>query len=147
MKNKILLLIILTLIVTGCEKETKSKYDTSNYKLNDIVESTDKIPDSSNNINPIEKPDNNNDEENNKPVTPTCVSKKFTKTFTYAYKTREECITNGASDTARIVNEYQDTTIYSYGCEPIRDECNELWYGVYYNSKDPVTNETIRKNY
>lgn len=58
-----------------------------------------------------------------------CVSKKFKKKYTYAYKTKEECKKQGNYDFNTITDTVDDT-IFSYGCEAIKDDCGDTWYGV-----------------
>ena len=59
----------------------------------------------------------------------TCTSKKFKKKFTYVYKTKEECKKSGNNDFNNITDTIDDT-IFSYGCEAIKDDCGDTWYGV-----------------
>lgn len=58
-----------------------------------------------------------------------CVSKKFKKKFTYAYKTKEECKKQGNNDFNNVTDNVDDS-IFSYGCEAVKDDCGDTWYGV-----------------
>lgn len=58
-----------------------------------------------------------------------CVSKKFKKKFTYAYKTQEECKKQGNNDFNNMTDNIDDS-IFSYGCEAVKDDCGDTWYGV-----------------
>lgn len=154
MHKKILILLIITLALTGCNDSKRKEEDFSNHKLGEITEPTTEQPvtnrnpevNSNNNNDSSNKIDDNDDNNTETPTNPTCVSKKFEKDYTYAYSTRDECIANGSRDTAEV-SETIDENVISYGCEAIKDECGTTWYGVYFNSKDPITDETIRKNY
>lgn len=58
-----------------------------------------------------------------------CVSKKFKKKFTYAYKTKEECKKQGNNDFNNMTDNVDDS-VFSYGCEAVKDDCGDTWYGV-----------------
>lgn len=58
-----------------------------------------------------------------------CVSKKFKKKFTYAYKTKEECKKLGNNDFNNMTDNVDDS-VFSYGCETVKDDCGDTWYGV-----------------
>ncbi len=62
-------------------------------------------------------------------TTSKCVSKKFKKKFTYAYKTQEECKKQGNNDFNNMTDNVDDS-IFSYGCEAVKDDCGDTWYGV-----------------
>lgn len=58
-----------------------------------------------------------------------CVSKKFKKKFTYAYKTKDECKKQGNNDFNNMTDNVDDS-VFSYGCEAVKDDCGDTWYGV-----------------
>ena len=62
-------------------------------------------------------------------TTSKCVSKKFKKKFTYAYKTKDECKKEGNNAFNNITDNVDDS-IFSYGCEEVKDDCGDTWYGV-----------------
>lgn len=62
-------------------------------------------------------------------TTSKCVSKKFKKKFTYAYKTKDECKKEG-NDAFNSITDNVDDSIFSYGCEEVKDDCGDTWYGV-----------------
>lgn len=62
-------------------------------------------------------------------TTSKCVSKKFKKKFTYAYKTKEECKKQGNNDFNNMTDNVDDS-VFSYGCEAVKDDCGDTWYGV-----------------
>ena len=62
-------------------------------------------------------------------TTSKCVSKKFKKKFTYAYKTKEECKKQGNNDFNNMTDNVDDS-VFSYGCETVKDDCGDTWYGV-----------------
>ena len=62
-------------------------------------------------------------------TTSKCVSKKFKKKFTYAYKTKDECKKEGNNAFNNITDNVDDS-IFSYGCEELKDDCGDTWYGV-----------------
>ncbi len=62
-------------------------------------------------------------------TTSKCVSKKFKKKYTYAYKTKDECKKEGNNAFNNITDNVDDS-IFSYGCEEIKDDCGDTWYGV-----------------
>lgn len=152
MKKYTILILLLMLIITGCEDKSSKKEDYSDQKLSEITDTP--IIDEDDNINKIDPEEPVKTETETETETeietevkpPLTCTKVFEKTYTYAYETKEQCIEKGSKD-AQIVSETIDPNITSYGCEAIKDECGQLWYGVYFNTKDPETNETIRKNY
>ena len=62
-------------------------------------------------------------------TTSKCVSKKFKKKFTYAYKTKDECKKEGNNAFNNITDNVDDS-IFSYGCEEVKDDCGDTWYRV-----------------
>ncbi len=62
-------------------------------------------------------------------TTSKCVSKKFKKKFTFAYKTKDECKKEGNNAFNNITDNVDDS-IFSYGCEEVKDDCGDTWYGV-----------------
>lgn len=58
-----------------------------------------------------------------------CVSKKFKKKFTYVYNTKDECKKEG-NNAFNNITDTVDDSIFSYGCEEIKDDCGDTWYGV-----------------
>lgn len=62
-------------------------------------------------------------------TTSKCVSKKFKKKFTYAYKTKDECKKEGNNAFNNITDNVDDS-IFSYGCEEVKDDCGDTWFGV-----------------
>ena len=62
-------------------------------------------------------------------TTSKCVSKKFKKKFTYVYKTKDECKKEGNNAFNNITDNVDDS-IFSYGCEEVKDDCGDTWYGV-----------------
>ena len=62
-------------------------------------------------------------------TTSKCVSKKFKKKYTYAYKTKDECKKEGNNAFNNITDNVDDS-IFSYGCEEVKDDCGDTWYGV-----------------
>ena len=58
-----------------------------------------------------------------------CVSKKFKNKYTYAYKTKDECKKEGNNAFNNITDNVDDS-IFSYGCEEVKDDCGDTWYGV-----------------
>ena len=62
-------------------------------------------------------------------TTSKCVSKKFKKKFTYAYKTKDECKKQGNNDFNNMTDNVDDS-VFSYGCEAVKDDCGDTWYGV-----------------
>lgn len=58
-----------------------------------------------------------------------CVSKKFKKKYTYAYKTKDECKKEGNNAFNNITDNVDDS-VFSYGCEEVKDDCEDTWYGV-----------------
>lgn len=62
-------------------------------------------------------------------TTSKCVRKKFKKKYTYAYKTKDECKKEGNNAFNNITDNVDDS-IFSYGCEEVKDDCGDTWYGV-----------------
>ena len=62
-------------------------------------------------------------------TTSKCVSKKFKKKYTYAYKTKDECKKEG-NNVFNNITDNVDDSIFSYGCEEVKDDCGDTWYGV-----------------
>lgn len=62
-------------------------------------------------------------------TTSKCVSKKFRKKYTYAYKTKDECKKEGNNAFNNLTDNVDDS-IFSYGCEEVKDDCGDTWYGV-----------------
>lgn len=108
MKRNLVLFLILGLMVTGCNEKKE--------EVNDNI-------DNGNTTGEVEN--------NGQTVAPSCTPKKFSQTYTYAYTTKEECISK--ANTFLDVSDNIDSTIFTYGCEEIVDECGTTWYGVYFN--------------
>ena len=77
--------------------------------------------------------------------TNSCISKKFKEKYTYVYQTKEECIHEGyrifEDESASI-----DERIFTFSCDEVIDDCNETWYGIYFNIFDSET-QSIKKLY
>ena len=71
-------------------------------------------------------------EETVTPQQPSCTAKKFDKKYSYAYKTKDECVSKG-NNAFMEVYENVDNTVFTYGCAEIVDDCGDTWYGVYFN--------------
>ncbi len=148
MKKKILLMLLLTLLISGC-KETKQ--EPKQHSLSDIVEeptTTSETPITQ--INPHPETPTVPSTTEVPPVTsekPTnCTPKKFKNTYSYVYETKDKCINEGGNAFI-TVRDNIDSTIFSFGCEAIADECGTKWYGQYFNTKNESTGEIIRKYY
>lgn len=74
---------------------------------------------------------------------PSCTPKKFDKTYSYVYETKDECRVNGYTAFDEVSANIDDT-IFSFGCSEIIDECGTTWYGVYFNK---YSNDTVIKVY
>lgn len=148
MKKKILLLLLLTLLLSGCKV---TKQEPKQHSLSDIVEeptTTSETPITQ--IKPApETPESPSVTETSPTVSekPTnCTPKKFKNTYSYVYETKDKCINEG-SKAFTTVRDTIDSTIFSFGCEAIADDCGTKWYGQYFNTKNDDTGEIIRKYY
>ncbi len=145
-KNKSLELVIASLIDVADQnnKDISKVTVTSNYEF-DKEDLTKKILDNLTSTKSVEIGYNyqkNIDESSlmektsaktttttTEKTTTKCVSKKFKKKFTYAYKTQEECKKQGNNDFNNMTDNVDDS-IFSYGCEAVKDDCGNTWYGV-----------------
>ncbi len=106
MKQKLLILGLFTLVIfpLGCGRKKEE-------------------------VKEEEKPNEVIDRE---PIKDNCVEKKFERPYSYIYSTYDECINNG-NWAFFEVSETKDYEVFAYGCEEIKDECGNTYYGVYYN--------------
>lgn len=81
-----------------------------------------------------------------KPQVPTCTAKKFDNTYSYVYTTKEECNLKG-NDAFTTVSETRDSSIFSYGCKEIVDNCGTTWYGVYFSRWSEIEGQVVRVYY
>lgn len=130
MKKILSILLVMTLILTGCdstkEEEIASNNDLSSLKEESKTEETSKTTES---------------------VVPACTAKKFSKTYSYVYTTKQECVSKG-NDAFMEVYDNIDDSIFTYGCEEIVDDCGTTWYGVYFNRwSESGVDEVIRIYY
>jgi len=78
---------------------------------------------------------------------PTCTPKKFSNTYTYYYSTLEVCNKEGNNAFFEISDNVDDT-IFTFGCEEIKDDCGDTYYGVYFNRwVGPGDNDILKLYY
>lgn len=90
----------------------------------------------------------NQDESKEEPKVeePKCIAKKFSKKYTYFASTKEECKNLGYN----AIYELEDNGIMydTFGCEEIKDDCGETYYGVYFNKwVGPNSDDYQKVNY
>jgi len=176
MKMKKILIIIFasTLILTGCDskEEVKNNENNTTNEVENIEKTEENVPKEETNKSEEkeeepkepekeqikeEKPkDEEKDscnssngetkEETTKPQEPTCTPKKFDNKYSYVYTTKEECISKG-NDAFMNVYENVDSSIFTYGCQAITDDCGTTWYGVYFNRWSSEGGDSVDKVY
>lgn len=65
-----------------------------------------------------------------------CTPKKFKNKYTYFYEDKDTCVKNGDHMDAWDYFKANGISAYTYGCEEIKDECGNTYYGVYYGNMD-----------
>lgn len=81
-----------------------------------------------------------------KKKTTTTSCKKFSKTYSYFYDTKEAC--NKNIDRVFLdVSDNIDDSIFTAGCEMIVDNCGDTYYGMYFNVWDSEKSEVVRRYY
>lgn len=66
-----------------------------------------------------------------KQTTIICCEKKFDKKYSYAYKTKEECMKKG-NEAFLDISDNINKEVFAYNCRLIKDECGNSWYGAYF---------------
>lgn len=65
-----------------------------------------------------------------------CTPKKFKNKYTYFYEDKDTCVKNGDHMDAWDYFKANGISAYTYGCEEIKDECGNTYYGVYYGNME-----------
>ena len=65
-----------------------------------------------------------------------CTPKKFKNKYTYFYEDKDTCVKNGDHQEAWDYFKANGISAYTYGCEEIKDECGNTYYGVYYGNME-----------
>lgn len=65
-----------------------------------------------------------------------CTPKKFKNKYTYFYEDKDTCVKNGDHQEAWDYFKANGISAYVYGCEEIKDDCGNTYYGVYYGNMD-----------
>ena len=131
MKKKLLLLTISLVLLTGCNKENKdvtpnvpeatsTTTTTTTTKATTTTTTTTKATTTTKKITTTKKVT----------TSKTCQSKKFKNKYSYVYTSNDECKKQGNFDF--FTESDEDSTIFSYGCEKIVDDCGKEYYGVYF---------------
>ena len=55
---------------------------------------------------------------------------------TYFYEDKDTCVKNGDHQEAWDYFKANGISAYTYGCEEIKDECGNTYYGVYYGNME-----------
>lgn len=147
--KKVIIILFACLLVCGCGKEKsqdKSKVSKEHKKDKTTItekitttkeESTTQKPSTTTKIkNSTAKanvPQSNDTIQTKASTTTTrsCVAKKFSNKYTYAYSSFDECKTRG-NDAFLNITESGNNSIFSYGCDTIVDDCGTTWYGVFF---------------
>lgn len=75
-------------------------------------------------------------QEEPKPEEVKCTPKKFKNKYTYFYEDKDTCVKNGDHQEAWDYFKANGISAYTYGCEEIKDECGNTYYGVYYGNME-----------
>ncbi len=133
MKRYLILLCTLTFIICGCEKKN------SNIKDIDVSSSTTSSTTTSTTTTTTTSTTSTSRTEKTttKKKTTACREKKFDKKYSYAYKTKKECMKEGNLAFLDISDNI-NKDVFAYDCRQIKDECGNTWYGAFfyiYNQK------------
>jgi len=133
MKRYLILLCTLTFIICGCEKKN------SNIKDIDVSSSTTSSTTTSTTTTTTTSTTSTSRTEKTttKKKTTACREKKFDKKYSYAYKTKKECMKEGNLAFLDISDNI-NKDVFAYDCQQIKDECGNTWYGAFfyiYNQK------------
>lgn len=132
MKRYLILLCTLTFIICGCEKKNSNikDIDVSSSTTSSTTTSTTTTTTSTTSTSRTEK-------TTTKKKTTACREKKFDKKYSYAYKTKKECMKEGNLAFLDISDNI-NKDVFAYDCRQIKDECGNTWYGAFfyiYNQK------------
>lgn len=137
MKRILIILSILCLFTCGCEnkKNDENKVTSSSTTMSTT---TTKSTTSSNQTTSESKTTTSTKQEKmtttnktTKKQTTACRSKKFNKKYSYAYKTKDECMKQGNLAFLDI-SDNVNKEVFAYDCTLIKDECGVEWYGVHF---------------
>ncbi len=106
----------------------------SNNKTSNITSNTSNKSSNSKTSN-VAKSNSNS----NSTTTTKCTPGKFSKTFTYYYKTESECKQKGNNAFNYVIDNI-DTQIFAFDCKEIVDTCNNKYYGVVFYKYNHTTN-------
>lgn len=167
MKKKYLIILLAILIlITGCQKKEEEKDTLNDSAQNQTTETQN---DSSNqnqnqentneNTEPKEELTNKEEakkpekEEAKKPATEetknpekSCISKKFSNTYSYVYESYDVCRKKG-NQAFLDVTDNKNPNIFAYDCEKIVDDCGKTWYGVIFYDYDYDKHTEVKKYY
>lgn len=129
---------------TNPQEETdKNNEEENSEKTDNVSGETEKEDNVNNNNNTNNNSTTNNNttnsnnntssntQSNTNQETPSCVAKKFSKKYSYVYKTNDECLMQGNTALMEVIDNI-DSKAFTYGCDKIVDDCGTTWYGVHF---------------
>ncbi len=134
MKRYLIVLCALTFIICGCEKKNSDIKDVD--VSSSTTSSSTSITTTTSTTSTTEKTTIKEKTTTTKKTT-ACRVKKFDKKYSYAYKTKKECMKEGNLAFLDISDNI-NKDVFAYDCRQIKDECGNTWYGAFfyvYNQK------------
>mgnify|MGYP004510624705 CR=1 FL=1 len=145
--KKILIMLLVCILLTGCgdkdksESKKESKNITVERKENTKKESktssdaknttTVKNESTTTKVKTYNKTTTKVITTTTMATTKSCTPKKFNQKYSYVYTTFEECKKEG-NNAFFYITDNVDNRVFSYNCSAITDECGSTWYGVYF---------------
>ena len=134
----------ITLTAIWKEVENANENNTNNNTTNNTTTNND----SNNNTNSENTSNTNQNSEDNQQNTQTtsCTPKKFNNTYSYVYDSAATCQKEGNNAFYEVTDNI-DSSVFTYGCEEIVDDCGTTWYGVYFNRWAGTGDDVIKVYY
>lgn len=129
----------------GADENVGEEENNTTDKSSEATTDTKKEPEKTNNNKKPNSAENKQEEVKQPPVsTPAepkpeevkCTPKKFKNKYTYFYEDKDTCVKNGDHQEAWDYFKANGISAYTYGCEEIKDECGNTYYGVYYGNME-----------
>ncbi len=127
--KKWLIISLFLFFLCGCGKRESSMNlpsSTTTSKMTATSQTTTTISTTSKTV----KTTKNKKTTTKSTTTKACISKKFKEPYSYVYKTFLECKKKGKG--AFLETSTHIDNVLAYDCKEIIDDCNELWYGIYF---------------
>lgn len=129
----------------GADENVGEEENNTTDKSSEATTDTKKEPEKTNNNKKPNSTENKQEEvkqptvsapEEPKPEETKCTPKKFKNKYTYFYEDKDTCVKNGDHEEAWNYFKNNGISAYTYGCEEIKDECGNTYYGVYYGNME-----------